>query len=155
MPLTSETPTAFSFSDGVQTITSATEHCSQTRQNPHVSPYLKKEYPAGGMKRFKIEFRLATLQPTRLWRVNVFVSLMLVSSGLSAAPPFVWRTETPCPLGRFEAMGGAAEGKLYQFSGFYNEAIDATVVQRLRSCEQPLDAHRRYSASHYSFGSGV
>jgi len=79
------------------------------------------------MKRFEIGPRVATLQSTPLCRVNVFAFLMLVASGLSAAPPFVWKTRASCPLGRFEAMGGAAEGKLYQFSGFYNIAIDATV----------------------------
>ena len=79
------------------------------------------------MKRVEIGPSLATLQSTRLWRFNVFIFLMLVASGLSAAPPFVWNRTAPCPLGRFEAMGGAAEGKLYQFSGFYNTAIDATV----------------------------
>ncbi len=78
-------------------------------------------------KRFDMGSRLATLQSSRLWRVDVFVFLMLVASGLSAATPFVWITKAPCPLGRFEAMGGAAEGKLYQFSGFYNTAVDATV----------------------------
>jgi hypothetical protein len=79
------------------------------------------------MKRVEIGHSLTTLRSTRLWRFNVFVFLMLLASGLSAAPPFVWNRTAPCPLGRFEAMGGAAEGKLYQFSGFYNTAIDATV----------------------------
>jgi len=91
-----------------------------------VSLYLKKEVTVGGMKRFEIGPRVAARQSTPLCQVNVFAFLMFVASGLSAATPFVWKTKAPCPLGRFEAMGGAAEGKLYQFSGFYNTAIDAT-----------------------------
>ncbi|CAN5559493.1 hypothetical protein BH18VER1_BH18VER1_02450 [soil metagenome] len=35
------------------------------------------------------------------------------------AEPFAWIARTPCPLARFEAAGGAADGKLYQFSGYY------------------------------------
>jgi len=31
----------------------------------------------------------------------------------------VWVAKAPCPLKRFEAVGGAAGGKLYQFSGYY------------------------------------
>lgn len=67
----------------------------------------------------------ATLHCLRRW--GILVILALATRPLSAAPPLVWTTQAPCPLGRFEAMGGAAEGKLYQFSGFYNAAVDATV----------------------------
>ncbi len=42
----------------------------------------------------------------------------LATSGVDAADSFEWSTKARCPLGRFEAMGGAAAGELYQFSGF-------------------------------------
>jgi hypothetical protein len=47
-------------------------------------------------------------------------ALLLVSgSKLYADDNFVWATKASCPLVRFEAVGGAAAGKLFQFSGFY------------------------------------
>lgn len=36
-----------------------------------------------------------------------------------AADSFSWVAKATCPLQRFEAMGGVAGGKLYQFSGYY------------------------------------
>jgi N-acetylneuraminic acid mutarotase len=39
--------------------------------------------------------------------------------GGDAQTPFTWATKSPNPLVRFEAVGGAAGGKLYQFSGYY------------------------------------
>ncbi len=51
---------------------------------------------------------------------NVIVILFLGAvSNLYATDPFAWISRSPCPLQRFEAVGGAAAGKLYQFSGYY------------------------------------
>ena len=51
-------------------------------------------------------------------RTTITVLFLLAVSGVSA-DPFVWTTKTPNSLVRFEAVGGAAGSKLYQFSGFY------------------------------------
>jgi N-acetylneuraminic acid mutarotase len=51
-------------------------------------------------------------------RATIAVLFLLAVSSLSAGP-FVWTTKTPNSLVRFEAVGGAAGSKLYQFSGFY------------------------------------
>ncbi len=50
----------------------------------------------------------------------------LATSRVHAGDPFVWVTKAQCPLVRSEAVGGAAAGKLYQFSGFYTSTIRAT-----------------------------
>lgn len=47
------------------------------------------------------------------------LALLAGGSALHAADSFVWVTKAPCPLVRFEAVGGAAAGKLFQFSGYY------------------------------------
>jgi N-acetylneuraminic acid mutarotase len=44
---------------------------------------------------------------------------LLAVSSLSATDPFAWIARSACPLQRFEAVGGAAAGKLYEFSGYY------------------------------------
>lgn len=44
---------------------------------------------------------------------------VLASGSLCAEESFSWVSKTPCPLVRYEAVGGAAAGKLYQFSGYY------------------------------------
>lgn len=66
----------------------------------------------------------------RIYRSGAAVALFLLAAvySLSAADPFVWVTMAACPLPRFEAVGGAADGKLYQFSGFYtySPSIKAT-----------------------------
>src|SRR2546423_792678 len=49
----------------------------------------------------------------------IAISFLSALSNLYATDPFVWIARSPCPLQRFEAMGGAAAGKLYQFSGYY------------------------------------
>src|SRR2546429_9024599 len=49
----------------------------------------------------------------------VFGALLLASIGNLDAGTFVWTTKAPCPLVRFEAVGGAAAGKLFQFGGYY------------------------------------
>jgi N-acetylneuraminic acid mutarotase len=52
--------------------------------------------------------------------LGILVSLLLSSSNaLPAGESFVWATKAWCPLVRFEAVGGAAAGKLFQFSGYY------------------------------------
>ena len=51
-------------------------------------------------------------------RATIALLFLLAVSSLSAGP-FVWETKTPNSLVRFEAVGGAAGSKLYQFSGFY------------------------------------
>src|SRR5260370_6770354 len=55
---------------------------------------------------------------SRHLRAAIAVLFLLAVSSLSA-DPFVWTTKTPNSLVRFEAVGGAAGSKLYQFSGFY------------------------------------
>ncbi|MBV9007863.1 MAG: hypothetical protein JO354_01685 [Verrucomicrobia bacterium] len=45
-------------------------------------------------------------------------ALLLVLGG-DAQTPFTWATKASNPLVRFEAVGGAAAGRLYQFSGYY------------------------------------
>ena len=63
---------------------------------------------------------LNQLEPwhSRHSRATIAVLFLLAVSGLSA-DQFVWTTKTPNSLMRFEAVGGAAGNKLYQFSGFY------------------------------------
>src|SRR3984893_8394124 len=62
--------------------------------------------------------RLKCFQNSRHSRATVAVLFLLAGSSL-CADPFVWTTKTPNSLVRFEADGGAAGSKLYQFSGFY------------------------------------
>ncbi len=76
--------------------------------------------------------RIETRKPAiRRCPPAVVVSVVLFVSGVinvSAEDPFVWTLGAPCPLVRFEGGGGAAAGKLYQFSGFYRTGpIKATV----------------------------
>lgn len=85
------------------------------------------------------------------------VRLLLVLSYLAFAPAgfaddsFTWIAKSACPLPRFEAVGGAAGGKLYQFSGYYTlgtyikatpecDAYDpvANSWQRLANIPQPI-----------------
>jgi hypothetical protein len=61
---------------------------------------------------------LFTTPSRNLW-LHVFGAALLASGGNLAADTFVWTTKAPCPLVRFEAVGGAAVGKLFQFSGYY------------------------------------
>src|SRR2546429_658428 len=61
--------------------------------------------------------------PLREWtsrhsRLGVVMLFLLAVPSLSA-DPLVWATMARNPLVRFEAVGGAAGNKLYQFSGFY------------------------------------
>ena len=65
----------------------------------------------------------APLEQLREWtsrhsRLALVMLFLLAGSSLSA-DPFVWLTKTPNSLVRFEAVGGAAGSKLYQFSGYY------------------------------------
>ena len=84
-------------------------------------------------------------------RVGSAVVLLAFAGQASAADPFVWIGRSPCPLERFEAIGGAAAGKLYQFSGYYTlgKYIKATAEcdafnpatntwQRLADIPQPI-----------------
>lgn len=48
-----------------------------------------------------------------------FAFLSLAAPSGYAADSFAWVAKASCPLQRFEAVGGAAAGKLYQFSGYY------------------------------------
>jgi hypothetical protein len=59
-------------------------------------------------------------------RLAVVTLFLLVVSSLFA-DPFVWIARSPCPLQRAEGVGGAANGKLYEFSGYYTSGkIKAT-----------------------------
>src|SRR5256714_14125526 len=62
---------------------------------------------------------LNQLEPwqSRHSRATSAVLFLLAVSGLSA-DQFVWTTKTPNSLVRFEAVGGAAGSRLYQFSGY-------------------------------------
>lgn len=46
-------------------------------------------------------------------------AFVLASGAVCNAQSYSWLTKAPCPLVRYEAVGGAAAGKLYQFSGYY------------------------------------
>ena len=48
-----------------------------------------------------------------------FGMLFMLATPSLFADPLVWATMSRNPLVRFEAVGGAAGNKLYQFSGFY------------------------------------
>src|SRR5438477_638043 len=88
----------------------------------------------------------------RLAALNVIAILILgVISNLYATDPFAWISRSPCPLQRFEAVGGAAAGKLYQSSGYYTlgthilataecDAYDpiTNTWQRLADVPQPI-----------------
>ena len=52
-------------------------------------------------------------------RLAVVMLFLLAVSSVSATDPFAWIARSACPLQRFEAVGGAAAGKLYEFSGYY------------------------------------
>ncbi|MBA3570100.1 MAG: hypothetical protein H0W28_12345, partial [Pyrinomonadaceae bacterium] len=55
------------------------------------------------------------------------VFFLVGAPAVRAGDPFLWVSKAQCPLVRFEAAGGAAAGKLYQFSGFYTtNPIQAT-----------------------------
>jgi N-acetylneuraminic acid mutarotase len=62
---------------------------------------------------------LPTISPGRARWLHVFSALLLIGGGNLAADTFVWTTKAPCPLVRWEAVGGAAAGKLFEFGGFY------------------------------------
>src|ERR1700740_2395587 len=65
---------------------------------------------------------------SRHFRLPIVMLFLLAVSSLSA-DPFAWINRSACPLQRFEAVGGAAAGKLYEFSGYYvlnSQAILAT-----------------------------
>ncbi len=62
---------------------------------------------------------LFTSPPPRAFWLYAFGALLLASGGNLAADTFVWTTQASCPLVRFEAVGGAAVGKLFQFGGYY------------------------------------
>src|SRR4029077_3573005 len=82
----------------------------------------------------------------------IAILLLFTSSNLLAGEPFAWIARTACPLQRFEAVGGAAAGKLYEFSGYYTlnskgilatpecDAYDpvANTWQRLADIPQPI-----------------
>src|SRR5438094_817312 len=55
----------------------------------------------------------------RLTRGVGFAIVAVGAANLCSAGSFVWQTKAPNSLVRFEGVGGAAGGKLYQFSGFY------------------------------------
>lgn len=49
-----------------------------------------------------------------------------ITRSKAAVEAFSWNTAAPSPIGRFEAQGTAANGKLYVFGGFINSSIQAT-----------------------------
>ncbi|MEP7072328.1 MAG: kelch repeat-containing protein, partial [Verrucomicrobiota bacterium] len=65
-----------------------------------------------------------------LRRSGTFILAFILALAVTAnaADSFVWITRTPCPLVRFEGIGGACAGRLYQFSGYYTggSALKAT-----------------------------
>src|SRR5713101_7412064 len=84
-------------------------------------------------------------------RLAVVMLFLLAVSSVSATDPFAWIARSACPLQRFEAVGGAAAGKLYEFSGYYTlgtnilataecDAYDpvTNTWQRLADIPQPI-----------------
>lgn len=63
--------------------------------------------------------RLSLFGASRVFWPVVLGASSLLTGGELRADTFVWATKTSCPLVRFEAVGGAADGKLFQFSGYY------------------------------------
>lgn len=60
----------------------------------------------------------------------IVCGIVALSPVTDAAEPFVWVSKASCPLHRFEAAGGAADGKLYQFSGFYTYGTSIKATNR-------------------------
>ncbi|OON67443.1 kelch repeat-containing protein [Hymenobacter sp. CRA2] len=64
--------------------------------------------------------------------VRTKLASLLLAAGVALpshaqVPSFTWATMAPAPLGRYEALGTVAEGRLYVFGGFYTTSIiDAT-----------------------------
>jgi N-acetylneuraminic acid mutarotase len=50
----------------------------------------------------------------------------VAACGSSAPKPFAWRAVTPCPVARFEAMGGVSGGKMLVMGGFTDSALNVT-----------------------------
>jgi Kelch motif protein/K319-like protein len=103
------------------------------------------------MNLFRIPVR--TPAPCTWASVHVVIPILLLAATcqVSAADPFAWIARSACPLQRFEAAGGAATGKLYQFSGYYTTGkyIKATaecdsydpatnIWQRIADIPQPI-----------------
>jgi Kelch motif len=63
--------------------------------------------------------RPSLLGASRVCWPAVVSACSLFASAPLYADSLVWATKTSCPLVRFEAVGGAANGKLFQFSGYY------------------------------------
>ena len=87
----------------------------------------------------------------RRLRAAILILLLVATRNLFADDSFAWIGKSPCPLARFEAVGGAAAGRLYQFSGYYTlgQYIKATAEcdafdpatnswQRLADIPQPI-----------------
>src|SRR5438067_7612935 len=58
-----------------------------------------------------------TFTPSKLFLIAIAV--LGLGLGGDAQTSFTWATKASNPLVRFEAIGGAAAGKLYQFAGYY------------------------------------
>jgi N-acetylneuraminic acid mutarotase len=103
------------------------------------------------MKRLKTPLKQLGEWTSRHCRLAIAALFLLAASSLSAADPFAWIARSACPLQRFEAVGGAAAGKLYEFSGYYTlgtyikataecDAYDpaTNIWQRLADIPQPI-----------------
>ncbi len=71
------------------------------------------------MRFLQIDWKEVAIWKYQPARGSGLVFYLLGASVVWAADPFAWTPRTPCPLACFEAVGGAAAGKLYQFSGYY------------------------------------
>jgi len=63
-----------------------------------------------------VNSRFRSVASTLLLAAGVALAFSL---GGDAQTSFTWATKSPNPLVRFEAIGGAAGGKLYEFAGYY------------------------------------
>jgi len=75
--------------------------------------------------------------------LRVFGALLLIGGGNLYADTFVWTTKAPCPLVRFEAVGGAAVGKLFQFGGYYT---GGTNILATNECDAYDPATNKWSS---------
>ncbi len=66
--------------------------------------------------------------------------LVLTTSRAYAADPLVWATKSSCPLIRYEAVGGAAAGKLFEFSGFYTNGASILTTAECNAYDPASDS---------------
>lgn len=76
---------------------------------------------SAALKRGRVAVLLVLLPLLMAWH-----SYGSQATPLAIDPSATWKAVAPAPLGRFEAQGVSANGKLYVFGGFYTGDIEAT-----------------------------